>query len=411
MSSDATPAPAPQAAASRSAQPPDAVQPPHPHRRTLWALMLGNLVIATGFMLPAGMLHIVADAFAVSVPRAGALMWAGGITLAVGAPLMAWLASPVDRRLLLAASLLVYVVGHAACALATDFDTLLALRLATLLGAAVYTPQAAAVVGLLLPPAQRPAAVTFVFLGWSVASTVGMPLGSWVGARLGWSLPFWGLSAAAAVVFALLAITVPRGLRAPPVSLGTWLRVARHRTLPVILSVTVIQMTGQFALYTYLAPDIQRRLSAGPEMLAVLLAWYGVFGFVGNLTASRMVGRVGIGRSVLVCLALIASGLACLALGPPVPAAYFASFLLWGLGGFAMQSLQQARLIGAGPEFAPATVALNSSALYVGQAIGGLAGAWAITAGWPDGLPWIGLAMVLAAMVVSRTADRRATTR
>ncbi len=398
----ATPPPREQPAAAIDAPP-----PPHPHRRTLWALMLGNLVIATGVILPAGMLHILAEAFAVSLPRAGALMWAGGALLAVGAPAMAWFTGTIDRRRLLAGALLLYVAGHAACALAPGFEALLALRLVTIVAAAVYTPQAAAVVGLLLPPALRPAAVTFVFLGWSVASMMGMPLGSWLGARFGWAVPFWGIACAAAAVGVFVASTVPRGLRAPPVSLATWLQVARHRSLPAILAVTMVQMTGQFTLFTYLAADIERRLSAGPELLAMLLAWYGVFGFAGNLTASRMVGRVGIGRAVLVCMALIAAGVASLALAPPVPAAYFASFVLWGLGGFALQSLQQARLIAAGPQLAPAAVALNSSALYVGQAIGGLAGGWAIAAGWPDGLPWITLTMVLAAMAVSRAADRR----
>jgi predicted MFS family arabinose efflux permease len=41
---------------------------------------------------------------------------------------------------------------------------------------AIFTPQAAASVGLLVSPAQRGRAVTFVFLGWSVASVMGMPL-------------------------------------------------------------------------------------------------------------------------------------------------------------------------------------------------------------------------------------------
>ena len=389
-------------------QTPAAAQAGAPHRLALWGLMLGNLVIGTGFLLPAGMLHLMAKALAVSVPKAGALMWAGGITLAIGAPLMAWIASTVDRRRLLLAALALYVVGHALSALATDFATLLMLRLVTLVGAAIYTPQAAASVGLLLPPERRAAGVTFVFLGWSLASAFAMPLGSWVGAHAGWASPYWGVSLAAAAVLALLAFALPAGLRSPPVSIGTWLAVARDRHLPVILAVTMLQMSGQFAVFTFLAPEIDRRLGAGPSMLALLLAWYGILGFAGNLAASRTVGRFGTGRLVLVGLALIASGLLCLAIAPPLAAAYFASFFLWGLGGFGVQSLQAARLIAVRPALAPATVSLNSAALYVGQAAGGLAGAAAITAGWPDGLPWIGVVMVVAAIGVSLVADRRA---
>ncbi len=377
-------------------------------RLALWGLMLGNLVIGTGFLLPAGMLHLMAKSLSVSVPQAGALMWAGGATLAIGAPLMAWLASTADRRRLLIASLLLYVVGNALSAMATEFGTLLALRLITLVGAAIYTPQAATCVGLLLPPQQRAAGVTFVFLGWAVASALGMPLGGWVGAYAGWATPFWVVSLSSAAVLALLAFALPAGMRAPPVSSSTWIAVVRDRQLPSILAVTMVQMSGQFVVFTYLAPEIDRRLGAGPSLLALLLAWYGIFGFAGNLAASRTVTRFGASRLVLAGLGLTASGLLCLALAPPLPASYFASFLIWGLGGFAVQSLQAARLIATRPELAPATVSLNSAALYVGQATGGLAGAALIAAGRPDGLPWVGLVMVVAAIGVSLLADRRA---
>ncbi len=47
-------------------------------------------------------------------------------------------------------------------------------------------------------------------------------------------------------------------------SIATIEFVARDRALPVILAVTVALMSGQFALFTYLAPEIERRLAAGP---------------------------------------------------------------------------------------------------------------------------------------------------
>jgi DHA1 family inner membrane transport protein len=40
----------------------------------------------------------------------------------------------------------------------------------------VFTPQAAAAINVMTEPAQRGRAITFVFLGWSLASVLGMPL-------------------------------------------------------------------------------------------------------------------------------------------------------------------------------------------------------------------------------------------
>jgi predicted MFS family arabinose efflux permease len=44
--------------------------------------------------------------------------------------------------------------------------------------------------------------------------------------------------------------------------------------------------------------------------------------------------------------------------------------LVWGLGFASSNSIQQARLVATAPELASATVALNTSCIYVGQAVG-----------------------------------------
>jgi predicted MFS family arabinose efflux permease len=51
-----------------------------------------------------------------------------------------------------------------------------------------------------------------------------------------------------------------------------------------------------------------------------------------------------------------------------------AAAAVWGLGFAATNSMQQVRLIGAAPALSAASVSLNTSALYVGQAIGSASG-------------------------------------
>jgi len=78
----------------------------------------------------------------------------------------------------------------------------------------------------------------------------------------------------------------------------------------------------------------------------------------------------------------------------------------WALGCFSSNSAQQARLVGIAPPLAPASVALNSSAMYAGQAIGAATGGWLIAQGNMDLLHWFGLAGLLASMVASVAASR-----
>jgi predicted MFS family arabinose efflux permease len=79
----------------------------------------------------------------------------------------------------------------------------------------------------------------------------------------------------------------------------------------------------------------------------------------------------------------------------------------WGLGCFACNSAQQARLGIAAPAFASALMALNSSAIYLGQAAGASSGGWVIEHGGYAPLNWLGLAWLVLAMLLSLWAGQR----
>ena len=84
-----------------------------------------------------------------------------------------------------------------------------------------------------------------------------------------------------------------------------------------------------------------------------------------------------------------------------------AVLLPWGLGCFSSNSAQQARLGMAAPAYAPALMALNSSAIYLGQAAGASSGGWLIDHGGYGPLPWLGLGWMALAIATSVWAMRR----
>jgi predicted MFS family arabinose efflux permease len=161
-----------------------------PLPKILWALLFGNFVIGTGVMIVPGTLSVISQSMRVSVATAGQLISAGALLMCIGAPLFASVVAGWDRRRLLALSMLWYAALHALCAVMPDFASLLIVRVITMISPAIFTPQAAACVGLLVPAQQRGRAITFVFLGWSVASVLGMPIGAYLGGTLGWRALF-----------------------------------------------------------------------------------------------------------------------------------------------------------------------------------------------------------------------------
>ena len=164
-------------------------------RRTLWAMVFGNFLIGTGVLLPSGLLNDLAKDFAISPARAGLMMFVGGLVVGIGAPLFATWTTRIDRRLLLTGSLVLYALGHLLAAIAPTFEIQLLVRAFTVIGAAIFTPQAAATVGLIMPPEKRAATIAFIFIGWSAASVAGIPLGALLAAHLGWRWVFVAMAA------------------------------------------------------------------------------------------------------------------------------------------------------------------------------------------------------------------------
>ncbi len=372
-------------------------------KHVLWALLFGNFVIGTGVMLVPGSLNSISDSLSVSIASAGQLITYGAVLMCISAPLFAAMVGGWDRRKLLAAAMLWYGLLHAACALAPGFASVLTLRVLAMAAPAIFTPQAAAVAGLLVPPEQRGKAITMVFLGWSFASVIGAPLGAWIGGALGWRVAF-GLLALLSLLSAVWVWrALPYGVRPPALSAKLWRETLSSKVLISAVAVTAVSSAGQFVLFAYQAPYMAATLQATPQMIAVYFASFGFFGLLGSLAASRYVDRLGPPRTVMIALALMALSLLLWPLGTSLVLICIVS-VPWALGCFSCNSAQQARLVAIAPAVASVSIALNTSAMYMGQGLGSAIGGGMIAQGQMAQLHWFGLAGLLVAMAVSAWA-------
>ena len=147
-------------------------------------------------------------------------------------------------------------------------------------------------------------------------------------------------------------------------------------------------------------------LDVSPTQLTLLFVWFGVFGLLGNLLLARFVERLGINLAVVLTLSLVALSLLMWPLATTL-ATTAALLVPWGLGCFSCNSAQQARLGTTVPALAPALLALNSSAMYFGQAVGASSGGWLLSHGGFGPLSWVALVGVLAAMGLSVWVGRQ----
>jgi MFS transporter, DHA1 family, inner membrane transport protein len=370
--------------------------------------MLGNIVTGCSVLAPAGMLRELSDGLGVSITTAGLLITFGAIVLCIGSPLTAWLTSRIERRTLLTVTLAILALTNLASAFAPDYGSLLIIRLVMLAVGALYTPQAAGTAGLIVPEQKRGSTIAYIFLGWSLAAAVGLPLITFVASRYGWRTAYGGIGVLGFISFLLLAWRLPGGLMGSPVDLKTWTDVGRNRIIVLLLSITTLQMSGQFVVFTFMGPLLAKLTGAGPDAISLVFACYGVCGFIGIASATRIVDSWGAWKTSLLFTILLLAGVTGWALTAGVYPLMAASVAIWGLGFASTNSMQQVRLVGAAPSLASASVSLNTSVLYVGQAVGSAIGGFLYARDLLHTTGYVAAAFVaLALMMVIATKPKK----
>src|SRR5262245_13821035 len=113
--------------------------------------MLGNVAVGMAILGPAGMLAELATGLGVGIHDTGLLVTYGAVVLCIGSPVMAWLTTRIDRRVLLVVTLAVLAILQGLSALTSSYSVILLLRVIMLAIGALYTPQAATTVALIVP--------------------------------------------------------------------------------------------------------------------------------------------------------------------------------------------------------------------------------------------------------------------
>ncbi|MFC9894951.1 MFS transporter [Nocardia sp. NPDC127579] len=372
-------------------------------RHTL-ILAVGTFAVGTDAFILAGFLPMLATELQVSTATAGSAITVFALAYALGAPLLATATAHVPRRALLVTALLVLALANLASALAPTFALLLATRIMAALGAAAFTPTAGAVAAALAPAEARARALAVVVGGSTIATALGVPLGSTLEQWFGWRAALAGVAALCALAAAGVAVRVPRLPGGPRVALCTRISVLRTPGVVRILPLTVLGMGAAYVVYAYAVPTLEP-LGADP---AATLCAYGIGAIAGNLCAGYATDRWGPVRVLTVGYLSMAAAIALLgalaATGIRAPSAVVALAAVWGAASWCQTPAQQHRLIAAAPHESGLVVALNASCIYLGIGLGTATGGLALGHGAAAVLGTGSLAAVAAVLYLRLTA-------
>lgn len=344
----------------------------------VFALSLGAFALVASEFMPVSLLTPVASSLHVSEGQAGqAIAVSGAFALATSLSI-APLAGKLDRRLLLAGLTLLMIVAATIAAFAPGYPAFMLGR--AFIGVAIggFWSLSAATAMRLVPADQVPKALAIVNGGNALATVIAAPLGSFLGALVGWRAAFFCIVPVAALALGWKLLSLPA---MPPVLNQHGARkdhpFALLKRAPVALGMAAVSVffMGQFALFTYLRPFLEAVTHATPATTSLLLLVIGSAGFVGTTLIGGLLKDSLYPTLVAIPLLMAAVALGLIACGASVGAT---ALLLgaWGLFGTSAPVGWWTWLARTLPDDAEAggglIVAVVQLAIAAGAGIGGL---------------------------------------
>jgi MFS transporter, DHA1 family, inner membrane transport protein len=369
---------------------------------TIGVLALGTFATGTDTFLTAGILPRVSAGLHISAGTGGQLVTIFALVYAIGSPVLMTLTARAPRRLLLTGSMLMFGAANLGVLLVHNFAGVAGTRVLAALCAAVYVPASAVVAAMIAPAEMRGRALALVIGGSSLATALGLPAGIWIAdAFASWRAAF--------VFVAVLAFVATIGVRAvlpqipspPAVSLAKRLSALKETRILGVLLVTGFAMTGGFIVFTYLAPLLQPVAPFGSGKLQWLILAFGVASVLGSSLAGYGSDRWGPARVCAVVLCILIVNFVFFPETTKTLAGAAAAMAVWGVAGWGLLPPQQHRLVQMSPDAPNIVISLNSSALFLGVALGSSLGGFLVGRTGIGGLRWWAAGMDAVALILS----------
>ena len=362
----------------------------------LAVLFAGAFVMGCAEMLVVGLLDLIATDLAVSVPAAGALVTANALGLAIGGPLLTFLTTRLDRRVVLLGAMTVFVLANLLPAILADYPLFVAARVVIGAVQGLFIAAAFVTATSIVPPERTGRAMALVISGFATASAFGLPVGTLLGQAVGWRGSFAAVVVVGFIVLMVAIVVLPS---VPTSRESRAVGQARFAFAPRVLGVLALCFLVFAAVQsavTYLVPFLNQVTGvSGPAVSAFLLA-YGAATAIGsfgggrfadaNASRSLTIGTIGVTTALLAMYLFGANAL-------------LVAVTVLGLGLFGMgmaPSMQYRVVVLAGPG-APLASSLPASAVNAGIAFGSFTGGVAIAG---SGVP----AAVITGVIIAAAA-------
>lgn len=259
------------------------------------------ILIASSFMLGmsefimVGILPDIAVGLKVSEVTVGNLVSLFAFVYAPVTPLGSALSARFPRFATHMTLIGVFLAGNLLCAFAPNYAVLMAGRILIALVSGTLVAIAMTYAPDVATDTFRTKFIAWVFSGFSIASVVGVPVGTWVANAFGWRWAFHLVNALTVVLIIGMVAVLPRNSHAAKIGFLSQFRLFFDRCIQLGVLDVVCGAAASYVFYTYLTPIMRDEVHVPEQYLSVGLVIFGAACLWSNLYGGKLADR---GRGV-----------------------------------------------------------------------------------------------------------------
>ncbi|MDN3693186.1 MFS transporter [Chryseobacterium tructae] len=360
---------------------------------------LGFIAVITTEFGIIGILPQVAEYYKISIDKAGYLLSAFALVIALTGPFMTLLTSGIDRKRVMTAAIIMFLITGIISSFSPPFWLLMIVRVLPAFLQPVYIATALSVAVTGADHTKKNELMSIVFSGVAIAMVTTVPFATWISGLYSWEYSFMIQAFISLIALMIIHFLLPPMPVHEKKSFGSQVKILKQPSFILSTLTNFFMITAWFSTYSYFADYLGKAKGMDTSMISYMLFLFGIIGIIANRIAGKMLNK-----NVTVTLAFFLSGTVLI----PVLLSLsednlLATIIVIGVWGFLYSpSFLNAStyMISAAPNALEFANSLATSFGNLGVTLGTTIGGWIIITKGVEYTPWIGFVFGILAFLM-----------
>lgn len=252
---------------------------------------LGFLAVITTEFGIIGILPQVADHYRISIDKAGYLLSAFALVIALTGPFMTLFASGFDRKKVMLTAIFIFLITGIVSSFSPPFWLLMLVRILPAFLQPVYIATALAVAISKAGKKHENELMSIVFSGVAIAMVTTVPFATWLASLRSWEYSFMVQALVSAIALAGIYFLLPPMPVNEKKSNGSQLKILTQPAFIISTAMNFFMITAWFSTYSYFAEYLNKAKDMDSTMVSYMLFVFGIIGVISNWVAGKMLNK------------------------------------------------------------------------------------------------------------------------